>query len=142
MSEVRKRYLWVAILLAFLSPFLSMLYLGRGYRALAYWLAELASVGIALLLAQAELWPEDVGWILAVWPVKIVGIVDSVRVCRKVQQEFYGRWYSRWWGIPVIVASVWIVVLSIRWFVVEPFRIPSGAMMPTLLIGDHILVNK
>lgn len=38
---------------------------------------------------------------------------------------------------PVIVA-----VLIIRSFIVEPFRIPSSSMMPTLLIGDFILVNK
>lgn len=38
---------------------------------------------------------------------------------------------------PVILA-----VLVLRSFVVEPFRIPSGSMMPTLLAGDFILVNK
>jgi signal peptidase I len=44
--------------------------------------------------------------------------------------------YSRSF-FPVIVA-----VLLLRSFIVEPFRIPSGSMMPTLLAGDFILVNK
>jgi len=37
---------------------------------------------------------------------------------------------------------VLLFVLVLRSFIVEPFRIPSSSMMPTLLIGDFILVNK
>ena len=42
----------------------------------------------------------------------------------------------RTWG-PALLA-----VLMIRTYVFEPFKIPSGSMLPTLLIGDHVIVNK
>lgn len=45
----------------------------------------------------------------------------------------------RWsvWAISIVVGLV-----MTRLFIVEPFRIPSGAMIPTLAVGDFILVSK
>ncbi|MCZ0932649.1 MAG: signal peptidase I [Oligoflexia bacterium] len=35
-----------------------------------------------------------------------------------------------------------LLILCIRWMFIEPFVIPSGSMIPSLLIRDHIAVNK
>jgi len=40
------------------------------------------------------------------------------------------------------IITALILALVIRTYVIQAFKIPSGSMIPTLLIGDHILVNK
>lgn len=41
-----------------------------------------------------------------------------------------------------IIISALILAFLIMTFIVQAFKIPSGSMIPTLLIGDHLLVNK
>src|SRR5213594_5150139 len=62
---------------------------------------------------------------------------DSVAAAeenKKVKSTF--REYVEAIGMALLLA------LFIRTFVVQAFKIPSGSMIPTLLIGDHILVSK
>lgn len=60
----------------------------------------------------------------------------SARRPLEPQKEAWWKETLRAWG-PVVVA-----VLLIRTFIFTPYRIPSGSMVPTLLIGDHVFVTK
>lgn len=46
------------------------------------------------------------------------------------------------WEYAEAIITALILALLIRTYIIQAFKIPSGSMLPTLLIGDHILVTK
>ena len=77
---------------------------------------------VAILLLAGVIWLFDV---IFLQKKRVAGAAEPAAV--EYAKSFF----------PVILA-----VFLIRSFIVEPFKIPSGSMMPTLLVGDFILVNK
>lgn len=51
-------------------------------------------------------------------------------------------WYSRWYGIASLYISFFILVFIFRAFAYEPFRMPSGSMLPTIPVGSYLIVDK
>lgn len=115
---------------------------------LALWLVWMAMVVVikdgdfALVLVMLTLLSGVVALIDIVWfqrrrhavSARLVGQTGAV-VPELVEQRPIAE-YSRSF-FPVLA-----VVLVLRSFIVEPFQIPSSSMVPTLEIGDYILVNK
>jgi len=57
---------------------------------------------------------------------------------RRKRQDKAGGWGET---IRTVVYAV-LIALVVRTFAIEPFNIPSGSMIPTLLVGDYLFVSK
>jgi signal peptidase I len=101
--------------------------------------AALSTAEHAALLASLE----SVRAAMQADPVDVRLLSERVRLARDVLDVRLAPWrkgelreYGESIGIAVLVAFL------LRAVVVEAFKIPSGSMLPTLQIGDHIFVNK
>src|SRR5207247_2344239 len=79
--------------------------------------------------------------------LQIVAVVDAVRGARVPRADGRRPWYSRWYVCAALIlfnAFLWLPVhvAALRTSVAQAFKIPTGGMEPTVLMGDHLLANK
>lgn len=86
----RRRLPGVAILLALLSPVVSMLYLDRPIRAVLYVVLGLLAIVGTVLLARNGLWPTGLSWIAVAFAIVAISMADAYRIAELHKDGFAG----------------------------------------------------
>ena len=145
MNKPRKP--WLAALLTFFTIGIGHVYCGRALRGIILFLVGVFIFGA--FLSFSLLFP-PVSPILGIVISLLFGIycvIDSYKIAKESNSQYTLKNYNRWyvyllcWLIGSVVIGN-LVQMSIKANVVEAFKIPSGAMLNTLQIGDHIICNK
>jgi signal peptidase I len=139
-----------AVILSLAATGLGQIYCGRIVRGLVIFLGSLlfvpAIVTAALLPPATVVLVGLILALLAVLGVYVFAVVDAFRLARGGRDHFQPMDYNH----PLVYALFILVGLTyaagglylIRTSVFEAFVVPTGSAAPTLVPGDHILVNK
>src|SRR3989442_1643201 len=133
----RKPKKWIAAALGLLIQPAGMLYVARpGWAAAYFALAAIIVLGNMFVLRDKE-W---VGNAIALL-VAIICAIHAYRLARDYR-ALKRPWYSRWYGLVGIVAAFAALAFGARAFLFEPFRLPSGSMVPSIEPRAHLIVKK
>lgn len=147
---------WIAALLTLVSWGLG-LYYARQSRAAVWMAAVMVVVGIVLGAAlifyalssdtiPAWIFNQDGGTAnlisLAISALVAIGVWIAVAKRQHVEKAGAGRLFGYLAIVLVPLLISLSLAMAVRWTTIQPFRIPSGAMQPTLNVGDYIFVSK
>lgn len=124
---------WLAALLGLLFQWIAFLYVGRWRLALAF-----IAVGIVLALMGLRFGASD----YSLLAVSVFSSVLAYRIASKAAPVSVRPWFGRWYGMLGIIGTLILFIVLLRAFLIEPFRMPSTAMAPTLDVGTIVLVSK
>ncbi len=111
---------------------LPLLVIGAVVRMLRAEALDFSLVLVLIALVSGVVWAIDAAWLRAARARRATAAGKAADAAREPATVDYARSF-----FPVA-----LIVLVLRSFLFEPFRIPSDSMMPTLLDGDFIVVNK
>jgi signal peptidase I len=133
---------WLAGVLQFLSMGLGHVYCGQPLRGLAFFMISVA-INLVVILGFISL-PATLNLIIPA-AIELAAIFDAIRCAGLASLEYRLARYNRWYFYVVIwIGTSFFGALNagfIKSNVAQAFGIPSESMEPTILNGDHVMVN-
>jgi signal peptidase I len=130
----------IAGLLSICVPGLGQIYLGQRSRGFAFLAVAIVLPVVPAIVASELGTGLLVTMLIAALAVGFASAIDAMRFCKESGRVPIGTLLGVGLGF-YFVAPI-VVAILLRVLVVEAFKIPSGAMMPTLMVGDHLFADK
>ena len=135
----------LAVIANLFLPPLGHQYVGAARRGLLIWVACMAvTSAAALLLLLAPGRASILGMAIILVAAVLVLPIDGFVLARRAKSGYRLRPYNRWYAYLAVAVLVFVTGQAVRQALrmpVQAFRIPSGAMTLTLLLGDFIYIN-
>lgn len=149
-SGPAKRIPLAAVMLSVAATGVGHLYCGRLIKGLILFFLSFAFAPLIVLAARqaASTWMLGlvIGSLVLMMGVFVYAAVDAGLLARRTGPDYRLREYNRWYVylILIVVSLTYPTNLasSIREHVLHAFKIPSASMLPSILPGDYILLNK
>ena len=146
--ENKPRKPWVAGLLSLIQPGLGQVYNGEIRKAsFIYLLPFILIPGIRIMCLHSEFIRFFlISSALLIPAYYIFVFIDAIRTARRHSNQYSPKKYNK--AIAYLGIGLLVVILSnsllevVKHNVIQAFKFPSGSMEPTLLNGDHILVDR
>lgn len=144
--QLKPRKWWIAGLLSMVQPGLGQIYNGQAKKGITlFFLQSFLAIPLPLLVRYPSVLA-FVTFCLLLLSVYIGVMVDAILNARRIGNNYLLKSYNRafvYIGTFIAVAVIAnIGSFTIKNYIVQAYKIPAASMEPTLLIGDHILVDK
>ena len=147
--SLTQRSSWIAAVLSLIMPGLGQVYSGLLPRGLLWmFLCGISSVGGLLILSHPTTfsWTLGCGAELALVALWIAGAMDSYRGALRCKADYELKDYNRWYVYVLLLlmgtGSLTSCLLDVRVYLIQPFRVPSASMYPTIAPRDHVIAVK
>jgi signal peptidase I len=147
-ANIKDRKPWLAALLSIATIGLGHVYAGKLEKGVLFYIISFL-LGFVCTFALIHLsFPFSfILFFFILSAIFIIVVKDSYNEAKEAPKPYIAKGYNKWYFYVIIyvVSSLVLVPITralIRNNVVQAYKIPSGAMLPTIQIGDCVLVDK